>query len=212
MDKTIVVVDDHILLSQAIGELVGNFQGFKVLYLCNNGQELIRKLKQTENIPDIVLMDVNMPVLNGIETTAYLKEHYPLIKVLALSIEEDENVIMKMLRAGARGYLLKDIKKSELFTALQEVSKNGYYYTNTVVKIMVDSLGKEEQNIASLKEREIEFIRHACTEKTYKEIADEMYLSPKTIEGYRDSLFEKLGLRNRTGLVLYAIRNKIFIP
>ncbi len=212
MKYTVVVVDDHILLSQAIGELVHTFDQFQVMYICKNGKELISKLNSSEPAPDLVLMDVNMPILNGVETTAHLKEHFPDIKVLALSIEEDENTILKMLRAGARGYLLKDIKKSELQTALSEVIKNGYYYTNTVVKIMVDSLHNNNEKTKTLKEREIEFIRHACTEKTYKEIAEQMFLSPKTIEGYRDALFDKLNLRNRTGLVLYAIRNKIFIP
>jgi DNA-binding NarL/FixJ family response regulator len=212
MKYSVVVVDDHILLSQAIGGLVDSFDAFKVLYLCKNGQELIEALKAPKNVPDIVLMDVNMPILNGIETTAYLKEHFPEVRVLALSIEEDEGTILKMLRAGAKGYLMKDVKKAELNKALLEVLKNGYYHSNTVAKILVDSLLHKESSVTSLKEREIEFIRHACSEKTYKEIADVMCLSPKTVEGYRDVLFEKLSLRNRTGLVIYAIKNKIFKP
>lgn len=212
MKYSVVVVDDHNLLSQAIGGLVDAFEDFKVLYLCKNGQELIEALKTQKNIPDIVLMDVNMPILNGIETTAYLKEHFPEVQVLALSIEEDEGIILKMLRAGAKGYLMKDVKKAELNEALLEVMKNGYYHSNTVAKILVDSLRHKESSVASLKEREIEFIQHACSEKTYKEIADVMCLSPKTVEGYRDVLFEKLNLRNRTGLVIFAIKNKIFKP
>ncbi|MCW8980561.1 MULTISPECIES: response regulator transcription factor [Altibacter] len=212
MKYSVVVVDDHNLLSQAIGGLIDDFEQFKILYLCNNGQELLEKFKNPRNIPDIVLMDVNMPILNGIETTDHLRQHFPEVKVLALSIEEDENTILKMLRAGAKGYLMKDAKKSELQNALLEVMKKGYYHTNTVAKILVDSLVPKETGVASLKEREIEFIKHACTEMTYKEIADQMCLSYKTIEGYRNVLFEKLNLRNRTGLVIYAIKNKIFVP
>jgi DNA-binding NarL/FixJ family response regulator len=212
MKYSVVVVDDHILLSQAIGKLIGDFEQFKVMYLCNNGNELIEKLKNPANIPDLVLMDVNMPILNGIETTEYLSEHFPDIRVLALSIEEDELTILKMLRAGAKGYLMKDTRKSELENALLEVIKNGYYHSNTVARVLVDSLNKKETSVSALKEREIEFIRHACTEMTYKEIAEEMCLSHKTIEGYRNVLFEKLNLRNRTGLVLFAIKNKIFVP
>lgn len=212
MSYSVVVVDDHVLLSQAIGGLVEGFDRFEVLYTCKNGQELLDKFKNPKNIPDVVLMDVNMPILNGIETTAQLYEHYPDVKVLALSIEEDEAVILKMLRAGAKGYLMKDVKKSELQAALLEVIQKGYYHTNTVAKVLVNSLSEKESALHSLKEREIEFIKHACTEKTYKEIADEMCLSPKTIEGYRNAIFEKLNLRNRTGLVIYAIRNKIFVP
>lgn len=212
MEYSVVVVDDHILLSQAIGGLVDAFDQFKVLYLCKNGQELIDAFQNPKNIPDIVLMDVNMPILNGIETTTYLKDHFPEVKVLALSIEEDDATILKMLRAGAKGYLMKDVKKAELQEALLEVVENGYYHTNTVAKILVNSLRQKESSVLSLKDREIEFIQHACTEKTYREIADIMCLSPKTIEGYRDVLFEKLNLRNRTGLVIYAIKNKIFTP
>lgn len=212
MKYSVVVVDDHMLLSQAIGGLVDAFDQFEVLYLCKNGQELIDQFKNKKNIPDVVLMDVNMPILNGIETTTYLKEHFPDVKVLALSIEEDETTILKMLRAGAKGYLMKDVKKAELQEALLEVIENGYFHTNTIAKILVDSLRPKEGSVANLKEREIEFIQHACTEKTYREIADIMCLSPKTIEGYRDVLFDKLNLRNRTGLVIYAIKNKIFTP
>ncbi len=212
MNYSVVVVDDHNLLSQAIGGLVDGFEQFEVLYTCKNGQELLDKFKNPKNIPDIVLMDVNMPILNGIETTAHLHEHFPHVKVLALSIEEDESTILKMLRSGAKGYLMKDVKKFELQQALLEVMEKGFHHTNTVTKVLVDSLSGKESPQSVLKEREIEFIKHACTEMTYKEIADVMYLSPKTIEGYRNAIFEKLNLRNRTGLVIYAIKNKIFVP
>lgn len=212
MSYTVVVVDDHNLLSQAIGGLVDSFEEFSVLFTCKNGQELLDKLKNPKNIPDVILMDVNMPILNGIETTAQVYAKYPQVKVLALSIEEEESTILKMLRAGAKGYLMKDVRKSELYTALLEVIDKGFYHTNTVTKVLVDSLSEKETPLSVLKERELEFIKHACTEMTYKEIADVMFLSPKTIEGYRNAIFEKLNLRNRTGLVIFAIKNKIFVP
>lgn len=212
MTYSVVVVDDHNLLSQAIGGLVESFEQFEVLYTCKNGQELLEKFKNPKNIPDIVLMDVNMPILNGIETTAIVYEKYPQVYVLALSIEEDESTILKMLRSGAKGYLMKDVKKFELQKALLELMEKGFYHTNTVTKVLVDSLSGKGSPTDILKERELEFIKHACTELTYKEIADLMFLSPKTIEGYRNSIFEKLNLRNRTGLVIYAIKNKIFEP
>ena len=212
MKYSVVVVDDHNLLSQAIGGLVEGFEEFSVLYTCKNGQELLDKINDTKKIPDIVLMDVNMPILNGIETTQQLYKDYPDIKVLALSIEEDEKTILKMLRAGAKGYLMKDVKKAELEKALLEVREKGFYHTNTVTKVLVDSLTDTENSHLVLKDREIDFIKYACTEMTYREIAEKMFLSPKTVEGYRDAIFEKLNLRNRTGLVIYAIKNKIFIP
>lgn len=211
MHYSVVIVDDHTLLSQAISGLVQSFDKFKVLYICKNGRELLDRFESPKNIPDIVLMDINMPLLNGIETTELLKANFPEVKVLALSIEEDENTILKMLRAGARGYLMKDTKREILEEALLQIAEKGYYHTNTVTRILVGTLDKKEPEI-QLKDRELEFLRLACTEMTYKEIADAMFLSPKTIEGYRDALHEKLRIKNRIGLVLYAIRNKIFTP
>jgi len=156
-------------------------------------------------------MDINMPILNGLETTKILKEDHPEIKVIALSVEEDEDTILNMLRFGAKGYLMKDTKKEILEEALTQVLEKGYYHTNTISQMLIGSLSKDKEETI-LKEREIEFIKHACSEKTYKEIAELMFLSPKTIEGYRDSLYEKLNIRNRIGLVLYAIRNNLFQP
>lgn len=211
MKNSVVVVDDHTLLSQAIGGLVDGFKNFQTLYICKNGQELVERLKHTKNIPDIVLMDINMPIMGGIETTHYLKDNFPNVKVLALSIEENEYTILKMLRAGAKGYLMKDTKKEILEEALDQLMEKGYYHTNTIAQILVGSLSNKPSEVA-LSERELEFMGHACTEMTYKEIADVMFLAPKTIEGYRDSIYEKLAIKNRIGMVLYAIKNHIFNP
>lgn len=208
--NSIVIVDDHTLLSQAISGLVNSFEDFEVLYSCKNGKELIDQLRFPDKHPDIILMDVNMPIMDGIETTAYLHDHHPKILVLALSVEEDDHTILKMIRAGAKGYLLKDTEKSVLEKALKELAINGYYHSNTVSKLLVKSL--DSSNKDRLKDREIEFIKHACTEMTYNEIAEVMFLSPKTVQGYRDSVFSKLNLKNRTGLVIYALKKGLFKP
>jgi len=207
----IVIVEDHLLLSQAIGNIVDSFEDFEVISLCNNGKDLIEKISDLKKIPDVILMDINMPIMNGIETTEWLTKHHPTIKVLALSVEDDEDTILRMLRAGAKGYLLKDVEKSILEHALSEVIKNGYYYTKDVTDILMKSINGESKSI-QLKEKELIFIRYACSEMTYKEIADKMFLSPKTIDGYRQTLFEKLGVKNRIGLAMYAIKNKIYTP
>lgn len=208
--NSIVIVDDHTLLSQAISGLVNSFEDFEVLYSCKNGKELIDQLRFPDKHPDIILMDVNMPIMDGIETTTYLHDHHPKILVLALSVEEDDHTILKMIRAGAKGYLLKDTEKSVLEKALKELAINGYYHSNTVSKLLVKSL--DSSNKDRLKDREIEFIKHACTEMTYNEIAEVMFLSPKTVQGYRDSVFSKLNLKNRTGLVIYALKKGLFKP
>jgi DNA-binding NarL/FixJ family response regulator len=207
---TVVIVEDHTLLSQAISGIVNQFKSFEVLYLCKNGDELVKKLHLNHVVPDIVLMDVNMPIMNGIETTKWLATNYPFVNVLALTVEEDENVILNMIRSGAKGYLLKDVDKETLEMALLRIMEEGSYHSNTVTNALINSL-KGSYNQVVLKEREIDFLKYICTEKTYKEIADEMNLSPKTIDGYRDSLFVKLNVKNRIGLVLYAIKQKIFV-
>jgi DNA-binding NarL/FixJ family response regulator len=209
---SVAIVEDHVLLSQAIGGLVDSFDRFKVSYLCKNGKELITRLEENSNTPDIVLMDINMPIMNGIETTTWITEHFPNIDVIGLSIEEDERTIIQMLRAGAKGYLMKDVEKSVLEMALNEVITNGFYHSKHVTNILIGSLNGKGNSSAKLKENEISFMKLVCTEMTYKQIADQMCLSPKTIDGYRDALFEKLHVKNRIGLVIYAIKNKIYLP
>lgn len=206
---SVIVVDDYELLSEAIGKLVDEFDEFETTCVLKNGKELIDALKKGKINPDIVLMDVNMPVLNGIETTKILTKEFPEIKVLALSVDDDEATIIQMLRAGAKGYLTKDIQKELLHTALVTLLEQGYFHTQMVTAVLVGNLQKNN-GIEELKDREIEFIKLACSDLTYKEIADKMFLSPKTIDNYRDSVFVKLNVRNRVGLVLFAIKNKIF--
>lgn len=210
---SVIIVDDHVLLAQAVAGLVKGFSDFDVLHLCRNGKELLSYLENGGKIPDLVLMDVNMPIMNGIEATEHLSSDYPDILVLALSVEEDENSIIRMLRAGAKGYLLKDVDKNTLEMALKETMEKGYHYTKRVSDLLIGTLKNDNnESTLQLNDRETEFLRLVCTEMTYKEIADKMFLSPKTIDGYRDTLFQKLNVRNRIGLVLYAIRTRIFVP
>jgi DNA-binding NarL/FixJ family response regulator len=211
IQHSVVIVDDHTLLSQAIAGMVNTFDKFKVLYTCKNGQELIDKFSQSPKfIPEVVLMDINMPIMNGIETTHWISQNHEIVNVMALSVEDENTTILKMLKAGAIGYLLKDIEKKVLEKALLEIVENGFFHTKNVTNILMKSISSNGKDEITFKERELAFIRLACTELTYKEIAVKMYLSPKTIDGYRDVLFTKLNVRNRIGLVIYAIKNKIY--
>lgn len=209
---SVVIVEDHTLLSQAIAGVVDKFESFKVNYLCKNGTELVEQFKSVKNIPDLVLMDINMPIMNGIETTKWITDNHPNVNVLALTVEEDENTILKMIRSGAKGYLLKDVDKKTLEIALLKIMENGVYHSEIVTDALMNSVTGKCQQEVSLKENEIEFLKLICTELTYKEIAEKMNLSPKTIDGYRDNLFVKLEVKNRIGLVLYAIKHKIYVP
>jgi len=214
MKYSVVVVDDHTLLSQAIEGMVNTFDKFKVLYTCKNGKEVQEKfMASKQNIPDIVLADVNMPIMNGIETTEWIVQNHPNVNVMGLSVEDTNNTILKMLKAGAVGYLLKDTKKEVLEKALLEIMDNGFFHTKNVTNLLLDSVsGRSPNKSIVFKENELIFLKLSCSELTYKEIADKMFLSPKTIDGYRDSLFTKLNVRNRVGMVMYAIKNKIYTP
>ncbi|WP_300566899.1 response regulator transcription factor [Flavobacterium sp.] len=204
----ITIVDDHLLFSQSLSYLIGTFKEFTVIGNYNNGKEFINSFStETEN-SDIVLLDVNMPIMDGIETMKWIKTNRPDQKVIALSVNDDEETIMKMITNGAKGYLLKDTHPKTFKEALLEVFNKGFYYSEMVSGFLINKLGNNENKII-LKEREVEFIKLACTEKTYKEIADGMCLSPKTIDGYRENLFQKLEIKTRIGLVLYAIKHKI---
>lgn len=209
MDKIkITIVDDHLLFSKSLSYLLASFKEFDVIGNYNSGKDFVGSFDRKEERPDIVLLDVNMPVMDGIETMKWVKEHHPKLKVIALSVNDDEETVMKMITNGAKGYLLKDTHPNNFKDALLEVYTKGYYYSEMVSGFLINKLGNQENKI-TLKEREIEFIKLACTEKTYKEIADGMCLSPKTIDGYRENLFHKLEIKTRIGLVLYAVKNKI---
>jgi len=208
----IAIIDDHTLFSQSLKSLIGTFKDFEVVIQASNGQDFIEQLKQTNLLPEIALMDMNMPVMGGVETTQILMDKFPSIKVLALSMDDDELSILKMIRSGAKGYLLKDIHPDILLEALHSVLKDGFYHTKRVSDTLVHSLhtnNTKSNTKPILVNRELEFLKLACSEMTYKEIADVMCLSPKTIDGYREQLFRKLEVKNRVGLVIYALRNGI---
>jgi len=214
MEKTkVALADDHVLLRNGLAGLVTNL-GYSVLFECSNGKELVNKL-QKDALPDIILMDINMPEMDGYEATLWMKNNYPLVHVLALSMYDDENAIIRMLKNGAKGYIMKDADPTELKLAIDNVITRGVHYSELVTGKLLHSIYQlDEKNnstkqMLNLSDREISFLKLVSTEMTYKEIADSMYLSPRTIDGYRDALFEKLNIKNRVGLVLFAIKNGI---
>lgn len=211
----IVLADDHILLRNGLATLIKNL-GHTVLFEADNGLDFQQKINPAE-LPDIVLMDINMPDMDGYETAQWLKENHSDVKVLALSMYDNESSIIRMLRCGARGYILKDSDPIELKSAIEALLTKGFYYSDLVSgKLMhainyMEDEGSDTRNLMQLNERETAFLKHACSELTYKEIADKMCVSPRTIDGYRDGLFEKLHLKTRVGLVMYAIRNHLVV-
>jgi DNA-binding NarL/FixJ family response regulator len=208
----VALVDDHVLLRKGLAELVRNI-GYDVIFEADNGLDFQKQIKK-DNAPDLILLDINMPEMDGFATAQWIKVNYPLIKVMALSMYDNENAIIRMFKAGAKGYILKDSEPAELKAALDSILTKGYYYSELVTGKLIHSINKLDEdadvrNLVQLNNRELEFLKYACTEMTYKEIADKMCLSPRTIDGYRDALFEKLNLKTRVGLVMYAIKNGI---
>lgn len=212
MKTSIAIVDDHELMAKALSGLIQKYEDYEVLYDVTNGKELVNRIK-LNMVPDIVLLDINMPEMNGYETALWLTNNHPAIKILALSMNDKEESIIGMLRNGAKGYLLKGCKPQELKQALDSLVQKGRYYTEFVTGHLIKSLNPEtSQNpieALSLNDREIEFIKMACSDLTYVEIADKMCVSPRTVDGYRESVFQKMNVKSRVGMVIEAIRLKI---
>jgi DNA-binding NarL/FixJ family response regulator len=206
--NTVVIVDDHILIAKALASIINSFEGFEVLYEVENGIALQGKLASRTPAPNIILLDISMPLMNGFETATWLTQNHPNILILALSMQNDDESVIKMIKCGAKGYLLKNAHPNDLNVALNEVISKGFYYTEEVSKLLVQQLHpKNKYNPIQFTDREITFLHYVATELTYKEIADIMHLSPKTIDGYRETLFQKLDIKSRVGLAMYAIKN-----
>lgn len=212
--REIVIIDDHAMFRKGLMKLINLFPNYSVLFDASNGKDFIAQLNP-KHLPDIVLMDITMPEMDGYATAEWLHKNYPEIKILALSTMDSEAAIIKMIKSGAKGYVLKDAEPDELKLAFDEVMSQGYFYNELITrKVMkaVDKLVDTKNSVSmfvKLTDRELEFLKYACTEMTYKEIADKMFLSVRTVEGYRDALCEKLDLKSRIGLAMYAVKNQI---
>ncbi|MGK6341994.1 response regulator [Chryseobacterium sp. DT-3] len=209
MKKTIVIVDDHVLIAKALEGIIDNFNEFEVIYVCENGKDLIQKLEDNGKIPDIILLDISMPIMDGFETAAWLTQNHPEIKVMALSMQGDDNSVIKMIKNGAKGYLLKNTHPKDLETALTKLNSDGFFYPEWASKIIFSNLNKDKETASTIRisDREKEFLKYTVTELSYKEIADRMCCSPRTVESYRDQLCDKLDLKTRVGLAVFAIKN-----
>jgi len=207
----VAIADDHTLLRKALARLINTFEGYTILFEAENGKDLRNKIIQYQ-VPDIVVLDVNMPEIDGFETTKWLQKNYPQVKVLALSMLSDELSIIKMFRLGAKGYLLKNTEPEEFKLALDSiVNKNVYlseYVSGKLISGLKNKADQDPEQVV-LNEKEREFLRLVCTDLSYKEIGEKMYVSARTADDYRQALFTKLKVHSRVGLVIYAIKNGI---
>ena len=212
MRKTIVIVDDHLLIAKAITSIIEQFKHYEVLYECDNGKALMERFSVEKNIPDIVLLDISMPIMDGCETATWLTKNHPAVIVMALTMQGDDESLIQMIKNGVKGYLHKNVHPTELEKALDAVVHKGFYYPDWATSKVLHNIaaGTNDRNAGiQLSEREKEFLQYACTEFTYKDIGERMFCSPRTVESYRDSLFEKLGVKTRVALALYAVKSGI---
>lgn len=207
--KRIALVEDHRLFANSLKSLIERNESYQVVKMFQNGKELVNHFEKEGELYDLVLLDLQMPVMDGMETMEWLNKNKKEQLVLALTMEDDEKKLIHMMKYGAKGYLLKDIDPIEFQSALKEVFLKGFYYTDQVSTALLHNVINDEVTKVKISDREMEFLAYACSELTYKEVAAKMFLSPKTIDGYRESLFHKLQVKSRVGLVLYAVKHKL---
>lgn len=200
----IALADDHALVRKGIKEILTSF-GFEICIDANNGQELLDELHVIDKLPDICVIDISMPVMDGYDTLAAIKKEWPHMRVLILTMFNNEHNIIRMLRNGASGYFLKNSDPDELKKAIQSIYDTGFYHSelvsNNFFKIMSDTA-----SLPKFKDKEQQFLKYCCSDLTYDEISKKMFMSVRSVEGYRDQLFRKLNVNSRTGLALWAIR------
>lgn len=210
----IVLVDDEILFRKGISFLLEREKNIDIIYEASGGSELISFLKESTILPDIVMMDLKMPGINGVEATKILHKDFPEIKIIALTSYDSKSFVANMIAVGAVSYLIKNSTPQQLLTTINEVAVNGFYYSAYVLKIIQDDFltnkkAKSSFDTTFLTTREIEILQLICLQKSAVEIAEQLFISPRTVEGHRNNLLLKTESRNIAGLVVYAIQNEI---
>jgi two-component system, NarL family, invasion response regulator UvrY len=210
---SIFLVDDHNLIRDGLALLIKDFDNCTVLGVADNGQQFIDKITAGLQ-PDIVILDLNMPVLDGYATAAWLKANHPQIKVLVLTMFDSEVALIRLLKLGVRGFMKKDIYAADLKLAISTIAKEGYYYCNASTGRLaaffnMDKEGKSHIDNSNLTDMEIQFLQLAATDMPYKEIAKKLGLTLRNIDATRDKLFIKLDVKSRVGLAIYAVKSGV---
>ncbi|GGH06960.1 response regulator transcription factor [Mucilaginibacter phyllosphaerae] len=207
----IAIVDDHTLFRQGLAHLLTESNEINVLFDADNGADMIKKLCDNA-LPDVILMDITMPIMDGYETTRWLKENHPQVNVLALSMFEEDKPIIGMLKSGAGGYMLKQSKAADLVSAIKGIAAQSFYINELVSGKLLRNIQNNhpvKNTPIGLNNNELKFLELCCSDLTYKQIADMMNLSPHTIDNYREALFQKFEVKSRTGLVISALKNEL---
>jgi DNA-binding NarL/FixJ family response regulator len=209
----VAIADDHKIFRKGVILSLKAYHNIRFMLEAENGEELIKGIEKEE--PDIVLMDLKMPVKDGIETTKYLNKHFPQIRILILTMFEDERFVGHLMDSGANGYLLKSTEPAEIKQAIMDVMNTGFYLNNFVNRVLIKKnyAGKKfNPNLNSeivVSEREKEVLSLVCMEYTAQEIAQKMEISARTVEAIKDRLMERFGVKNSVGLVFFAMKNSL---
>ena len=211
----IAVVDDHTLFRKGMASILQQVPDFEVVMDANNGREFLDKLATTP--VDVVLLDLQMPELDGIKTTQIMQKDFPDVKIIILSMHDEDQFVLHLMEIGANGYLLKDTDSDEVEKAIRKVAEDEHYFSEFVSRVMLRRMTRKNSTPdlklfnfkTDLSEREIQVLKHICEGLTTTEISELLYLSPRTVEGHRLKMMEKLGLKNTAGLVAFAIKNQL---
>jgi len=212
----IALVDDEVLFRKGISFLLQREENIEIVFEASNGEELISILDKNEVKPDIIVMDLKMPFLNGVEATKIIRKAFPEIKIIALTSYDSKSFIANMIQVGAVAYLIKNTTPKDLIRTINEVAQKGFYYNENVLKTIQETIVSSKNTKGNLETsflspREIEILQLICQQKTTSEIAEHLFLSPRTVEGHRNNLLLKTESRNIAGLVVYAIQNEIAV-
>ncbi|MGQ0829212.1 MAG: response regulator transcription factor [Bacteroidota bacterium] len=209
----LAIVDDHHLFREGLISLTTEYKDLNVVIEASNGKELIEQIEKRK--VDVVLLDIEMPIMDGFEVTRYLKKNYPEIKILILTMYNDEEIIRYLIGTGAHGFLLKNSSIANIIDAIYSVTTdNGYYFNDSVSKSMVQDLVSSKKikpyfHKSKLSARELEVMRLICKEYTNKEIACSLFLSLRTVDGHRENILNKIKAKNTAGIVMYAVKNNL---
>ncbi len=209
----IAIADDYQIFRDGLKVGLSEDENLEVIFEADNGEELMKSLES--NAPDVIIMDLKMPIMDGMEATKEVRAKYPAIKVLVVTMYDDDKFIIHLMEIGANGYLLKNTEPDEIRKSIYAVHENGYYFNDVVNKallkklVLKNNLKPSFNNNVELSERELEVLKLICEEKTAAEIAKEIFLSPRSVEGIRQRLIEKVGVRNTAGLVMFAVKNNM---
>lgn len=215
----VAIADDQVLFRKGMVSIINAFKNIQVIIEAENGKDLLNTIEEAVIRPDVILLDLSMPELNGVETTKILQQKYSSIKIIILSIHSEERFVTHLMELGVNGYLFKNVEPIEVEKAIRAVVEKDFYFNETFLRAMQNRIsGKKRRFLiqddipSTLTQRELDVLDLICKQHTTQEIADKLFISVRTVDGHRNNLLEKTGMRNTAGLVVFSIKNNLLDP